>query len=271
MANQYAWGETDQERQRLAVQGDALRSATERLFRAAGIGSGMRVLDCGSGGGDVSVIAGELVGPSGAVLGVDREDANVSAANHRVRVTGLSHIRFEAGDISSPPGGPFDAIVGRLVLMYQPDVEAVLRALVDRLKPGGVMAFMEYEHTPPNKPYMWPRSPAVEKLVGWMDAAFEVLGIQAHLGTRLPSLLRSVGLEPQPPHELTAAVYSGPTATEHQITLVASLSPVLIAHGIASKDELDTFAERVTLDLGPDPVVVAGPHLAVWARKPTNL
>ena len=58
MANQYAWGNTDQERERLASQGDALRPATERLFRAAGIGPGARVLDCGSGGGDVSLIVG---------------------------------------------------------------------------------------------------------------------------------------------------------------------------------------------------------------------
>ena len=29
--------------------------------------------------------------------------------------------------------------------MYQPDVQAVLRALADRLAPGGVMAFLEYE------------------------------------------------------------------------------------------------------------------------------
>ncbi|OBK24307.1 hypothetical protein A5634_02930 [Mycobacterium asiaticum] len=269
MANQYAWGETDRERQRLAIQGDALRPATERLFRAAGIGPGMRVLDCGSGGGDVSIIAGELVGPSGAVLGIDRDERNVEAANRRVDQIGWTHVRFETGDIAAPPNQTFDAVVGRLVLMYQPDVEAVLRALADRLEPGGVMAFMEYEHNPPNRPVMWPRSPAVEKLVRWMDAAFEVLGIQQHLGTRLPSLMRSVGLEPQLPHESTAAVYTGATATEHQITLVANLSPVLIAHGIATEEELDlgAFAESVTKDLGPDPVVVAGPNVAVWASK----
>jgi cyclopropane fatty-acyl-phospholipid synthase-like methyltransferase len=60
MANQYAWGSTDRERERLASRGDGLRPATERLFRAAGIGPGMRVLDCGSDGGNVSIIAAEM-------------------------------------------------------------------------------------------------------------------------------------------------------------------------------------------------------------------
>jgi hypothetical protein len=153
--------------------------------------------------------------------------------------------------------------------MYQLDVEAVLRALADRLEPGGVMAFMEFEHNPPNQVLMWPRSPSVDALMGWMDAAFEVLGHQAHMGTRLPSLLRSVGLEPQAPHEVTGAVYTGDTVWQHETTLVQNLSPLLIAHGIATEEEVDieTFAERVKVDLGPDPVLISGPHLAVWARK----
>ena len=215
----------------------------------------MRVLDCGSGGGDVSIIAAELVTASGEVLGIDRDAGYVDAANRRVKDMGLTHVRFEAVDISSPPEGPFDAVVGRLVLMYQPDVDAVLRALADRLEPGGVMAFMEYEHNPPNQVLMWPRSPSGDQLMRWIDAAFDALGHQARMGTRLPSLLRSVGLEPQPPHELTGAVYTGNTVLEHQTTMVQSLSPVLTAHRIATEEEtdIDTFAERVSSELGPDP------------------
>ena len=95
MANEYAWGDTDRERQRLASQGDALRPATERLFRVAGIGPGMRVLDCGSGGGDVSIIAAELVTSAGRVLGIDRDAKHVDAATRRVKDVGLNHVRFE--------------------------------------------------------------------------------------------------------------------------------------------------------------------------------
>jgi tRNA A58 N-methylase Trm61 len=147
--NKYVWSDSDHERDRLASQGDALRPATERLFRAAGIGSGARVLDCGSGGGDVSIIAADLVTPSGRVLGIEREASHVDAANRRVKDVGLSHVRFETGDISSPPEGPFDAIVGRLVLMYQRDPEAVLQALASRLAPGGVMASSSTSMCPP--------------------------------------------------------------------------------------------------------------------------
>ena len=85
---------------------------------------------------------------SGEVVGIDRDSGHVDAAERRVKDLGLSHVRFETGDISSPPAGPFDSIVGRLVLMYQAEIETVLGALADRLSSGGVMAFLEYEHVP---------------------------------------------------------------------------------------------------------------------------
>lgn len=255
----------------MARQGDALRPATEQLFHAAGIGPGMRVLDCGSGGGDVSILAGELVTPSGQVLGIDCDTCQVDAANRRVHDMKLAHVRFETADIASPPDGPFDAIVGRLVLMYQPDVEAVLRALAQRLCPGGVMAFIEFEHVPAAEGIMWPRSPSADQVVRWLAAAFEKLGNQERMGSRLPSLLRSIGMQPQPPYELTGAVYTGAGVLDNATSMVRGLAPVLAAHGIAGQDELDVdaFAEQLRAEIGsePDAVMVGGPHLAVWARK----
>lgn len=250
MENQYAWSNTDRERERLASQGDALRPATEKLFRAAGIGPGARVLDCGSGGGDVSIIVSELVTSSGEVLGIDRDAHNVDAANRRVKDLGLTHVRFETGDISVPPDGPFDATVGRLVLMYQPEIEAVLRALADRLVPRGVMAFLEYDHMPSAEVAMWPRSPSIDQLFRWTDAAFEALRVQPRMGTRLPSLLRDVGLQPQPPYELTGAMYSGTDVLTHVTTVMRGISPLLAAYGIATEEEIeiDTFAERVSAE-----------------------
>ena len=49
-----------------------LRPITERLLRNAGIDAGMRVLDLGCGAGDVSMLAAELVGPQGSIVGIDR-------------------------------------------------------------------------------------------------------------------------------------------------------------------------------------------------------
>ena len=156
--------------------------------------------------------------------------------------------------------------------MYQPDPEAVLRVLADRLAPGGVMAFLEMNMNPPDPLFMWPVRPLVKQLVRWVDAAWEVLGNQTHMGTRLPSMLRSAGLEPQLPYEVTGAAVTGDDAVlQFLLAMLVGIAPVLTGNGIASEEEVDinTFAGRVKAEIGPDPVlIVSGPSLAVWARKP---
>jgi cyclopropane fatty-acyl-phospholipid synthase-like methyltransferase len=51
------------------LQADNLRPITTRLLREIGLAQGMRVVDLGCGAGDVAMLAAEMVGPTGAVLG----------------------------------------------------------------------------------------------------------------------------------------------------------------------------------------------------------
>jgi len=84
----YALGHSPAEIQRLKNQGAMLRPITERLLRNAGIEAGMRVLDLGCGAGDVSVLAAELVGPEGSVVGIDRSQEVLNVAKERAREGG---------------------------------------------------------------------------------------------------------------------------------------------------------------------------------------
>lgn len=63
-------------------QAASLAPLTERLFRAAGIGPGLRVLDLGCGVGDVAMLAARLVGPSGEVVGVVRDARAIARDFH---------------------------------------------------------------------------------------------------------------------------------------------------------------------------------------------
>jgi ubiquinone/menaquinone biosynthesis C-methylase UbiE len=93
------------------------------VFRAAGLGTGMRVLDLGLGAGDVAMLAARLVGREGEVVGVERDPEAVASATARVAQAGLSNVRFTQGDAQKLDGvaAGFDAAVGRLVLMYLPN------------------------------------------------------------------------------------------------------------------------------------------------------
>jgi ubiquinone/menaquinone biosynthesis C-methylase UbiE len=65
---QYAFAARAQEQRRLATQAELLDPLTERVFREVGLGTGMRVLELGSGAGDVAMLAARLVGREGEVV-----------------------------------------------------------------------------------------------------------------------------------------------------------------------------------------------------------
>ena len=68
----YALGHSSRELDRLSFQGIVFAPHTRQLLLEAGLAAGMRVLDVGSGSGDVAFLAADLVGSKGFVLGVDR-------------------------------------------------------------------------------------------------------------------------------------------------------------------------------------------------------
>jgi ubiquinone/menaquinone biosynthesis C-methylase UbiE len=106
----------------------------------------MKVLDIGSGVGDVSLLAARMVGSDGSVLGVDRTSSSVQTARRRVATQGVRNARFEEADIATfETNRKFDVIVGRLILLYLPDPSMVLRRLLRHLRPGGIVAFQEYD------------------------------------------------------------------------------------------------------------------------------
>jgi ubiquinone/menaquinone biosynthesis C-methylase UbiE len=54
----------------------------------------MRVVDLGSGAGDVAMLAARLVGLDGEVVGVERDPAAVASATARAVAEGFSNVRF---------------------------------------------------------------------------------------------------------------------------------------------------------------------------------
>jgi ubiquinone/menaquinone biosynthesis C-methylase UbiE len=140
----YILGHSEAEILRLQTQAKILRPITERLLRSAGIRPGMRVLDLGSGAGDVAMLAAELVGPSGGVVGIDRNSQVLSVATERASRAGFQHLSFhEAAVETFVDESGFDLVIGRYILIHQTDPVAFLRAAARLARPDGSMAFHE--------------------------------------------------------------------------------------------------------------------------------
>ena len=142
MDSTYLLDETSAEHGRLIRQAQIFGPFTERLFRDAGVDTGQRVLDVGSGVGDVALLAARLVGPSGAVIGVERDPNSVATASSRAAAAGLANVRFFEGEVGSvTTTEAFDAVVGRFIIEFLPDAGAVIRSLASVLRPGGSWRF----------------------------------------------------------------------------------------------------------------------------------
>ena len=140
----YPLGNTDAEHERLIRQAARVAPVTERFFREAGIELGHRVLDLGSGVGDVAMLVARLVGPSGEVVAIERDPKSIAKARARVTEAGFHNVSFNESNVDEIlDGEPFDAAVGRFILMYLPDPVAALRLISQVVRPGGVFVFQE--------------------------------------------------------------------------------------------------------------------------------
>jgi ubiquinone/menaquinone biosynthesis C-methylase UbiE len=182
---EYVLGHSQREIRRLMLQAAILRPVTERLLRGSGISQGMRVLEMGCGAGDVAMLVAELVGPSGSVIAIDRSQAVIAVARERARTAKLHHVDFrEAPAEVYSDSEPFDAVIGRYVLVHQDDPVAFLRAATSFVRPGGIVAFHEINLHGPS----FGSLPGVElwRQTGeWIEMAFRAVTPHGDAGARL--------------------------------------------------------------------------------------
>lgn len=270
----YVLGHTERELDRLDLQGSLYREPTLRVLERAGIGPGMRVLDVGCGSGDVSTLAAGLVGPGGHVLGVDLDEATVASARERVRSRGLANVDFHQADFAhgSAPGG-FDAVIGRFVLMHQPDPPSALAAAARRARPGGAVAFVESSMTLLQQGiHSYPHSPLYHRVVRWKCAVVGGAGAHLDAGMALRSTFVGAGL-PEPETSLQATIVGGQGHPYYRYIAesVGSMLPMAERLGVPGFDEAGAAALSSELEaevVTSGGVLIAWPVVTAWCRLP---
>ena len=269
----YVLGRSEDEARRLEEQAKLLDRPTRLLFQDAGITDGMNVLDIGSGSGDVALLAGELVGATGQVVGVDLNPAIVASANARARTGGMKHVSFIEGDIREVElARDFDAVVGRFVLMYSADPAATLRTALRAVRDKGLAAF--YEVNIGSGVASYPTSPLHQSRGRWGTETFRRAGMEMAMGTKLHEVFLAAGLE-APQMYTDALIGGGREWVERFVSAfgasqLRSLMPQILQLGVATKDEIgiETFDARYREEvLSQGSILQWYSCVGAWARK----
>jgi ubiquinone/menaquinone biosynthesis C-methylase UbiE len=265
----YALGYTNSEHDRLIRQAVRIAPCTEQLFREAGIGPGQRVLDLGSGVGDVSMLLARIVGSSGEVVGIERDASSIARAEARVAEAGLQNVAFAQADVSQIANAkPFDAAVGRFILMFLPDPAAILSSLSRLVQPGGVVAFQE----PTWVPLLASSSllPLWSKVLSAIHETFLRSGVNPEMGPALFRIFQEAGL-PAPSMHIDTPLGRDANLTGLICDLLCSVRPSAQQHGVSlnALGDLDTLSTRVDAEvMGSNTVVSFVPIVRAWSRKP---
>ena len=146
----YVLGVHDTEIARLGLQHRAWRARALALWRKAGLRAGTRVLDFGCGPGYATLDLAEIVGPTGAVLAVDRSSAFLARLGTEAKARALTQISTReadlmVADLDLPTGfGQVDFAWARWIFAFTPELDRALDNFAAALAPGGIAAITEY-------------------------------------------------------------------------------------------------------------------------------
>jgi ubiquinone/menaquinone biosynthesis C-methylase UbiE len=276
--NTYVLGSDFEELARLDRQAAWLEPATRMLLVAAGLSSGLRVLDLGTGLGHVARLTGRLVGPEGSVVGLDRAAQALAVARQRVEAAGERHVSFVEGDVGHwRADEPFDVVVGRLVLFHLADPLTAVRHHVQNLGPGGLFVAIDIDYGAARAE---PPVALVTFALDWVMRAFAAAGASPRIGAHLGPMLARAGLD----NVTTFGVQDyllpdDPSGPDLLAGIVRSVADGIARRGVttveqpglATVDQLGiaTLEGRIAAELHREQAVLLPPTIVgAWGRRP---
>ena len=228
----------------------------------------MRVLDVGSGAGDVAFLAANLVGRAGQVVGVDRSASAVARARTRAEEQSLVNVTFRESELSAIAFDQrFDAAIGRYVLCFQPDPVSLVRSIANLVHPGGIILFHEPDR---EQTLSFPPAPTYDRAYQWVTETYRRSGMDVRMGAKLYSTFRAAGLAG--PTMRMHSIIGGANALD-EVHLDADQALVLASEierlGIATASELriETLVERITKEMAANQSIIVGrAEIGAWSQ-----
>jgi ubiquinone/menaquinone biosynthesis C-methylase UbiE len=266
----YALGHTPQEYERLRAQARDWEAATARILGQISLPAYASCLDAGCGPGETTRLLAQRVGPGGRVLGIDVDASIGTLAVEMLHGSGYRNCAFRAHDLTAGepvPGGPFDLVYARLLLIHLPGRAAVLARLWDAVAPGGYLVVQDYDAAAFG---VLPELPSFAELTRVIMATFHATGADVRTGALLTQLFVQAGAGIPDGTDVTGRVEPlGAGGRVYAENVYRSLLPAALAYGITTEDDSAAMLAELARDTArfASSPVLWPLMIGAWKRK----
>jgi len=251
---------------RLKVLDRVTWPTSEPFLRKAGLCEGMRCLDAGCGNGETTLRLLSILGPSGAVTGLDFDAEVIGIAQAAAQKT-ARNAHFDVWDIQSDPlpkTGAYDFAYARFLLSHLTDPQRAIQTLLQALRPGGVLAIEDVDF---RGHFSYPACRAFDRYVELYEATGRRRGTDPLIGPRLHGMLVDAGLKEVGLNVVSPTFCDGEGKRMALLTLKNIRGSVSDA-GLASKAEIaQTVDELETFTKDPRSIMSLPRLFQVWGAK----
>ncbi len=190
---EYILGVNLKELKRLEFQNGVWRNVTNDFISRCGLTKGMKCLDVGAGPGFVSMDLLDFVGPQGEVTALEPSQLYLEHFKDYCSNNSITNVKFINSIVeeSELPENYYDFIFARWVISFVPAPELFLSKIYKALKPGGIVALMDYNYEGIT------RHPMTETFKEVPDAVRKYWlkgGGDPYIALRIPELYKKLGL-----------------------------------------------------------------------------
>jgi len=251
--------------QRLRLLARICRPSTLALLERAGLKEGDRCLDVGCGSGDVTIHIARCVGPTGRAIGIDFDEgiirlAREEALGHRVQNVEFRHQRAENLHETG-----YDLVYARFLLTHLGEPHHTLRAMVNAVRPGGVIVVEDVELS---ATFCFPPNAAFECYVRWVCETMRRRGADPDVGPRLPGLFGAAGLAEVAMHLAQVPLYRMEEKKPFYDITMLQIGHAALAEGVVTPEDFDaTYAAFQAFTADPDSICATPRVWQVWGYK----